>query len=1050
MKTISIFFKKKQSVAISCTVAFGCFLGAVFGLLQVSPRSIINTLGIPSTMKPLPQQGVSQFDPYSASIDVKQLPIAFLSNLEPYRLVPRDLKIIQVLPGGEFKLPQENPFQSTLVQVSVSVTAAEVLASANYAGRVEFWDQFSDDLGKEVDGNAVTVGLSALERLAKEYDIVIIIGGNEGKIRDEAPAMPLGKVLNPQGKKGIYLYIGDCLEITNGIKSKQGGQNGSSALMALIRLDENGMPWSHDGYRSFMALPPQVGTVAISDSVVQGKNTLSVLIGEMGLQQSNDFFTLERPKHDEMIAQAKALGFRVVTAKDGDPVPAVLRSIFGIPDEEGRRLVVASTGGGNEAFMALIVAILHAKSPFTSSIVSHVSLKEVDAKEKGTGNGSMSEARYWKGKDIGVIQEGNQIMSSLNSKYGTNIHLLPETSEELNDSIQTQDSFLWIRGNAVLAQSSVTGGRSVDAGVAQPLLPAVTWHEAEDGSGEVHVSGFVVNEEGDLYFYNIGLASDSVRQSRFQILMENEYVRLFNPILREYQEKRSAYREMIQKGAMQPELVEAYWQFLMKILGQTQDQAVMELKRRLEIEWDLVKKEKEDPMSYTHHVRRLISGAREQVDQILLGVPFVKTEKGEQYSIVQRSPYIEETELAGFLLEENKNDLGKLLDPTVIRSLRVDQIISLLSTFNRVIRDHFGNQFSSESWGQQVIQSIRVAGIPECFLNNDSVMNVYDSLMIQLTRSTPHQLMRKPPEEERWKAIANAVLSDNLTEVKYGELGDLLFETTDENRVKQFVTEEFLTHWYDWVIANASLNDSVNQYAEMLGRWNLMASILGFASLGNHRVEFFKNALFSKDPKLQKIASAFFAGYAKVGETDSDEMIQRFKEMVDDPDRGFDAVTRYDALRALRGNASNVDPKFFIRYLVTKQRQDFRIRLEEERIVDATAGKVLLEGLGLPIDEYQHLIWNRYFSGMARSLLMLGRYRYDNPKTIPLIHSVVFMKLFEEFKKEKLSLEQARQAIIRIASRTTKIYLGAIEFRDRALSISHLPNQGTLGIEQAL
>ena len=61
--------------------------------------------------------------------------------------------------------------------------------------------------------------------------------------------MPIGLIINPTGKNGTYMYIGDSVEVTNGVKRKI-GIPGTSSMISLIPLIQP----STDGYRASLAI----------------------------------------------------------------------------------------------------------------------------------------------------------------------------------------------------------------------------------------------------------------------------------------------------------------------------------------------------------------------------------------------------------------------------------------------------------------------------------------------------------------------------------------------------------------------------------------------------------------------------------------------------------------------------------------------------------------------------------------------------------------------------------------------------------------------------
>lgn len=464
----------------------------------------------------------TQLKPAPTPVDLTQLPPAFHENLERYGLRLERLGVVEVIDGKPRALaPGENPLQNSMrSQMIVGTTLLQALQASNYVGMAKALGMSADDFGKLADGAAVTVGRKALEFLAKAYDITIIIAGNEGKTRDGAPAMPLGYIINPGARNGTYLYIGDSIEVTNGVK---GATNGSSSMMALFPVT---VPFETDGYK--ISLWTNFPSVGVLNPVITGNNSLESILRRLAetrglsleqLAKQYDILTLDRHKNDELTAEARRLGFNVILKKDGDPVPAILRAIYGIPDANDKKLIVLSTGGANEHRMAQIIATLHGQSASSTTYGATAYLKAEDKKEPG----SLRPAKDWTEKDLREFAEANGAIARVNADLGLNIPLLPQTPEEL-DRIEDEKTLAeQVKGRAAVGIASITGAPVSDAGVLKPYLPPVTYYNSADGRENVRVSGFFVNEEGRLFMYGVMLTSDDMARTRDAMIADNDY-----------------------------------------------------------------------------------------------------------------------------------------------------------------------------------------------------------------------------------------------------------------------------------------------------------------------------------------------------------------------------------------------------------------------------------------------------------------------------------------------------------------------------------------------
>ncbi|HXV19343.1 MAG TPA: hypothetical protein VD883_04620, partial [Candidatus Omnitrophota bacterium] len=457
------------------------------------------------------------------------LPQAFTDNFMRYGFQLSDISVVESVDGKPQALkPGENPLKDSVrAQLIVGTTALQALAGASYAGLAKKLGMTEDAFGKIADGAAVTVGQNAMEYLAKAYDVTIIIAGNEGKTRDGSAALPEGMAINPGGRNGLFLYIGDSIEVTNGVKS---GAQGSSSMMALFPAN---VPFEIDGYRvSLWSDFP--GTPGIDPIITQRnslKDVLEKLAGSKGvsvdsLSRSYEFLTLDRGKNDALIKEAEALGFTIHRKGDGDPIPGILRGIYGIPGQNGKKLIVISTGGGNEHRMAQIVATLHERSKIATTYASTVSLKKVD-KDVENGNrvsGDMETAREWQPKDLEEFIHTNDEIQNANTQYGLNIPLLPTKAEDLNTFIQDETSLaVHLRGQASMGITSITGATSTDAGIFRETMGPITYTLLSHGKGVADVRGFFVNEEGRLFFFSMLLHAQNLTESRDKILSENKY-----------------------------------------------------------------------------------------------------------------------------------------------------------------------------------------------------------------------------------------------------------------------------------------------------------------------------------------------------------------------------------------------------------------------------------------------------------------------------------------------------------------------------------------------
>lgn len=140
----------------------------------------------------------------------------------------------------------------------------------------------------------------------------IVIGEGE---RDQAPMLHIGEKLGllSKAKSGDWIDIAvDPLENTNATAS--GGPNAISVLSAS---EPGGLLHAPDLYMNKLVVGPEVaGKVSITDPVAK---TIKTIAGSLGYKPSDlVIVVLDRPRHQELIAQIRATKARIKLIPDGD------------------------------------------------------------------------------------------------------------------------------------------------------------------------------------------------------------------------------------------------------------------------------------------------------------------------------------------------------------------------------------------------------------------------------------------------------------------------------------------------------------------------------------------------------------------------------------------------------------------------------------------------------------------------------------------------------------------------------------------------------------
>ena len=183
---------------------------------------------------------------------------------------------------------------------AVRVTEAAALAASRWMGR-------GDE--KEADRAAVNAMREALGGLA--IDGTVVIGEGE---RDKAPMLYIGEKVGSAAGSGVKIDI--ALDPLEGTTLCAHGSPNSLAVMAFA--EEGGFLHAPDVYMEKIA----VGG-GLPDGVISLNHSTSENIRNLSKAKSCDpadlvVCILNRPRHEEMIAQVRAAGARILLIPDGD------------------------------------------------------------------------------------------------------------------------------------------------------------------------------------------------------------------------------------------------------------------------------------------------------------------------------------------------------------------------------------------------------------------------------------------------------------------------------------------------------------------------------------------------------------------------------------------------------------------------------------------------------------------------------------------------------------------------------------------------------------
>ena len=196
----------------------------------------------------------------------------------------------------------------------VRVTEAAAIAAARYMGR-----------GAKDDADRAAT--EAMRRTMDEIDMAgtIVIGEGE---RDEAPMLYIGEEV---GRKGAQAREGataidiavDPLEGTNLVAHGQ-----ANAITVLAAAERGGLLHAPDTYLEKLCVGPVVaGKVDITRSATENCHRIAEALGRRVADIT--IVILERPRHDDLIAEVRAAGARIKLISDGDLSAAISTAVSG-------------------------------------------------------------------------------------------------------------------------------------------------------------------------------------------------------------------------------------------------------------------------------------------------------------------------------------------------------------------------------------------------------------------------------------------------------------------------------------------------------------------------------------------------------------------------------------------------------------------------------------------------------------------------------------------------------------------------------------------------
>ena len=195
----------------------------------------------------------------------------------------------------------------------VRVTEAAAIASARFMGR-----------GDRVEADRAAT--EAMRRTMDETDIAgtIVIGEGE---RDEAPMLYIGEQVgrhegDPEAVEAVDIAV-DPLEGTNLVATGQG-----DAITVLAASEKGGLTHAPDTYLEKLCVGPvAAGCVDITRPPAENCHRIAEALRRR--VQDITVIILDRPRHEQLIAEVRSTGARIKLISDGDLSAAISCAVQG-------------------------------------------------------------------------------------------------------------------------------------------------------------------------------------------------------------------------------------------------------------------------------------------------------------------------------------------------------------------------------------------------------------------------------------------------------------------------------------------------------------------------------------------------------------------------------------------------------------------------------------------------------------------------------------------------------------------------------------------------
>ena len=225
--------------------------------------------------------------------------------------------------------PAENPLDRILVLEMVRVTEAAAVAASKLIGR----------------GDEKAADAAAVEAMRKAFDTLymdgtVVIGEGE---RDEAPMLFIGEKVGGAPGKGPKIDIAlDPLEGTT-ITAKAG----PNSLAVLAAAAEGCLLNAPDVYMDKLAVGPGYPDGIIDLAKTPTENVQAVAEAKGVAPSDIIVCVLDRPRHETLIAELRAIGCGIQLIPDGD-----VAGVIATTDEDTTIDMYMGSGGAPEGVLA--------------------------------------------------------------------------------------------------------------------------------------------------------------------------------------------------------------------------------------------------------------------------------------------------------------------------------------------------------------------------------------------------------------------------------------------------------------------------------------------------------------------------------------------------------------------------------------------------------------------------------------------------------------------------------------------------------------------------